>query len=234
MSPTITDTSGPHRGPGRPRRPDVEGLVLDATIQLLTERGLEGTTMSSVIERSGVARATVYLRWPNRQALIAAAVKRTTGRPILASTGSLEADLRRLVDRMGEVLGSPSFRAVFPAVVAAVTPEGGAPEPLLSFESMAPGLPVILKAYRDYAGSQGFRTDVPPGVVADLIVGAHFGHYMITGRPPTQAEREHIVEVIFDGLRRRDLGAVAGGSLIGPGRVSPRPGVGRPGPSGRQ
>jgi AcrR family transcriptional regulator len=193
----------PPRRPGRPRRPDVETVVLEATISLLTERGLEGTTMSAVVERSGVARATVYLRWPNRQALIASAVMRAAGRPILDSTGDLEADLRRMVDRMGDVLGSAMFRAVFPALVAAVTPQADAPGPLLSFESMAPGLPVIEKSYRDYAGSQGFRTDVPPGVVADLIVGAHFGHYIITGRPPTASVRDQLLDAVLEGLRRR-------------------------------
>ena len=178
--------------------------MLGAVIDLLAERGIDGTTVSAVVERSGVARATVYLRWRNRRALITAAVMRAAGRPILESTGNVEADLRRMVDRMGDVLGSATFRAVFPALVAAVTPQADAPEPLLSFESMAPGLPVIRTTYRDLAGSQGFRTDVPPGVVADLIVGAHFGHYMITGRPPTEAERGHIIEVVLAGLRRRD------------------------------
>src|SRR5512141_1816297 len=78
------------RAPGRPRRADVEDRVLGAAIELLSERGVDGLTTNAVVERSGVARATVYLRWPTRQALIAAAVRRAMGQPVIEPRGDIE------------------------------------------------------------------------------------------------------------------------------------------------
>src|SRR6478672_2503349 len=68
------------QGRGRPRDTDADSRVLRACVELLTELGAEATTMSAVIERSGVARATVYRRWPNREALLIAALREVKGR----------------------------------------------------------------------------------------------------------------------------------------------------------
>ena len=38
--------------------------MLRATIDLLAERGMEATTIQAVSDRTGIARATIYLRWP--------------------------------------------------------------------------------------------------------------------------------------------------------------------------
>lgn len=199
-----SDTTGQvTRHAGRPRRPDVEQVVLDAAIELLAERGIEGTTMSSVVERSGVARATVYLRWPNRQALITAAVRRSMGRPILASSDDVETDLRRASARIAEILDSPSFRGVFPALVAGLTRQGPGAQAPISFREVAPGVDVILNVYRDYAAAQGFRDDVAPELAVDLIVGSHLGHYIVTGRPPNARERDQLLDAVIEGLRRR-------------------------------
>jgi AcrR family transcriptional regulator len=207
VAPKSTAPDPASRHPGRPRRSDVEAVVLDAAIELLSERGIDGTTMSAVVERSGVARATVYLRWPTRHALILAAVRRSMGRPIVDSTNDVEADLRRGSDRLAEVLDSPSFRGVFPALVASLTRQGGGAEAPISFFAIAPGMHVILNVYRDYAAQQGFRPEVEPEVVLDLLLGSHLGHYLIRGRPPTAIEREQMLEAILDGLRAREPAA---------------------------
>ena len=174
--------------------------MLDATIALLTERGLDGTTMNAVIERSGVARATVYLRWPHRHVLLTAAIRRAMGRPILNTTGNVEDDLRAGAEQAQAVLASPAFRAVFPALVAALT--SGDPDARLSYDAIAPGSPDLAGEYAELAAAQGFRDDLPPRLVVDGIVGALIGYYISTGQPPDDAAREAILQVAFEGLRR--------------------------------
>src|SRR3954447_23225622 len=94
----------PSRPPGRPRRADVEQRVLDAAIQLLAERGVDAATMNEVVARSGVARAAVYPRWPTRQALMTAAVRRAMGQPVLEPSGEVMAALRRAAEQIRLVL----------------------------------------------------------------------------------------------------------------------------------
>ena len=59
--------------PGRQRSQAADEAILSATLDLLSERGYGGFTVSAVIDRSGVSSATLYRRWPTKQQLVAAA-----------------------------------------------------------------------------------------------------------------------------------------------------------------
>ena len=52
--------------------------ILDATIELLGERGLPGTSMNAVCERAGVAKTGVYWHFDNKAGLLAAAIEDLT------------------------------------------------------------------------------------------------------------------------------------------------------------
>jgi AcrR family transcriptional regulator len=51
-------------------------LVLDATFELLVERGYQGTTMASVAERAGSSKETLYAWFGSKQGLFAALIRR--------------------------------------------------------------------------------------------------------------------------------------------------------------
>src|SRR5262245_58995173 len=82
------------RHPGRPRRAAGDAAIIPAAVELMTDGGVEATTLTAVAERAGVARATVYLRWPTRSALVGAAARAAVGGNVLPLTGDIEHDLR--------------------------------------------------------------------------------------------------------------------------------------------
>jgi AcrR family transcriptional regulator len=195
--------AGARRRPGRPRNPDVDAIVLDAVADLLIEKGIEATTVSAAVRRSGVARATIYLRWPTRQALITAAIQRALGQPSVTSTNDLKADLSRASERLSRVFGSAAFRAVFPAVVDGLTRPRESTYAAVEYDTIAPGRDVLIRSYGENAAAQGFREAVPPELVADILIGAHVGYYLSNGAPPSPAIRDLILDIILEGLRRR-------------------------------
>lgn len=80
---------------GRPRNPAVDVAVLDAAMNLLGEVGYARLTMREVAARARVSKASVYLRWPNKVALVTDALgHRARAVPDLPDTGSLAADMR--------------------------------------------------------------------------------------------------------------------------------------------
>lgn len=171
-------------------------------MELLRERGPDGTTMSAVVKRSGVARATVYLRWPNRQALIAAALRRAAGHPPIDATGDLERDIRRSAEVAQQIFAEPAFRALLPAVVASVTarPANG---DQLSFEALAPGHGALASEYRALAARSGLRGDIRATLVPDIVLGAMMARVLTSNELPTPADAQQLVDVILDGLRVR-------------------------------
>jgi AcrR family transcriptional regulator len=91
---------GPAAGParaarGRPRDPGVDAAILAATVELLGEAGYARLTMDQVAVRARVSKSSLYLRWPNKVALVADALQhRARAVPEIPDTGSLPADMR--------------------------------------------------------------------------------------------------------------------------------------------
>lgn len=68
----MTDT--PKRGRGRPRREGADDEILAVTREMLRETGYNAVTLDAVAEHAGVAKTTLYRRWPSKSALVAAAL----------------------------------------------------------------------------------------------------------------------------------------------------------------
>ena len=64
------------RGRGRPRREDADATILTLTRTLLRESGYRAFNVDVVSERTGIAKTTIYRRWPSKGALVAAAIAR--------------------------------------------------------------------------------------------------------------------------------------------------------------
>jgi AcrR family transcriptional regulator len=62
------------RGRGRPRREGADQAILSATRELLREVGYARFNVDLAAERAGIAKTTIYRRWPTRGALVAAAI----------------------------------------------------------------------------------------------------------------------------------------------------------------
>ena len=44
--------------------------VLDATLELVAERGVDATSMDAIARKSGVSKATIYKHWADKDALL--------------------------------------------------------------------------------------------------------------------------------------------------------------------
>jgi len=194
------------RHAGRPRGPATDAAILQAVIELLAEAGLRGTTVDAVATRAGVARATVYLRWPTRDALLAAAARQALGQPIYPLTGHFATDLGSGASRARHALAQPLFVAIFPELARGLL----ARSPATDYDEIAPNRQRLARELRATAVAEDYRTDVDSTLPFDLIVGATLNHLLATGSTPSEADTARMVEVVVDGLRRRPDGPTSG------------------------
>ena len=61
---------------GRPRDTTREVAILRAAAELLSEVGYDHLTIESIAARAGVAKTTIYRRWPDKAALVVAVIER--------------------------------------------------------------------------------------------------------------------------------------------------------------
>lgn len=71
---TTAAPTAPRRKRGRPRVAGLDEKILEATRELVAERGIAGASMSAIADRAGCGKPTIYLRWPDRRAVIQAAL----------------------------------------------------------------------------------------------------------------------------------------------------------------
>lgn len=75
MEPVLGDSHDRPPAKGRPRSEAVSRSIVEATLDLIAEHGaVADVSVEAVAERSGVSKATIYRRWPSKEALVAAAV----------------------------------------------------------------------------------------------------------------------------------------------------------------
>lgn len=62
------------RGPGRPRNQAKDEAILAAAQALFLEKGFDGVSVDAIAEAAGVAKATVYARFPDKETLLKTAI----------------------------------------------------------------------------------------------------------------------------------------------------------------
>jgi AcrR family transcriptional regulator len=80
----------------RPRSAQAHRKVVDAAVQLFSERGIDATSMDAIAEASGVSKATIYKHWPDKDSLCLEVMGYLHGldeEPPVFDSGDFRADL---------------------------------------------------------------------------------------------------------------------------------------------
>jgi AcrR family transcriptional regulator len=98
------ETQQPARPARRRRGRVLEDALLQAAWQQLQAAGYAAFTIDAVARAVGTSRAVIYRRWPNRAALVLAAVRAHTGTVVghVPDTGSLEGDVLALLHQFAQ------------------------------------------------------------------------------------------------------------------------------------
>jgi AcrR family transcriptional regulator len=158
-----TEPSGTRRPGGRTER--TRRAALDATLELLGERGYAELTVEAVADRSGVHKTTLYRRWESAEGLVAAALLMGTEQEWAApDTGSLEGDLRAVTVELVRFFTEPGLRELPIASISAAFLSPRAADALREFyvDRHARSAAIVERALA--------RGEVPPGTDAVEVV----------------------------------------------------------------
>jgi AcrR family transcriptional regulator len=160
---------------GRPRHPATQDAILQATIELLTEVGVDGTTTNAIVARSGSSKATIYRRWASRDALILDALRTVFGGGTndIQYVVDLEQELgvtRAAARRGARVFDSRIFREGFPTAARELLSGG-----LIGQRFRADVFKPIRKAAKARLREVAARGEMDPSVDADLLFDLIYG-----------------------------------------------------------
>jgi AcrR family transcriptional regulator len=163
--------------PGRPRDPEVDRRIAHAALELFGDAGWAGFAMETVARRAGVGKASVYLRWSTKEALLTDAVAMRLGRVTDVDTGTLAGDLVQLATQMLDVYAGEAGRAALRLALEAAAIPGVAEH----YEAMRLAQ---IRAARAIVRRGITRGELPAGtsvtLLLDTLVGGAMMHAVTT------------------------------------------------------
>ena len=169
--------SAPPTAPGRPRDPEVDRRIAQAALDVFGETGWAGFAMEAVAKRAGVGKASLYLRWSNKEALLTDAL--TAGLPRISDvdTGTLHGDLAELATQILDLYLGPANRAAMRLNLEATTIPGIAEH----YEALRTSQVFAARAIvRRGIGRGELPESVPITLLLDTLVGGAMMHAMTT------------------------------------------------------
>ncbi|MFI6979494.1 TetR/AcrR family transcriptional regulator [Embleya sp. NPDC050154] len=205
LADTTTEPGGadkPRRG--RPRSEEAERAILGATLRLLdAHRSIAAISVEAVAQEAGVGKATIYRRWPGKEALIVAAVEAAEAMPAVLKGRSLREDLILVLEHMrlqavdkrgdglmgmlsGEIRSHPELHRRYHEVVV---------------EKRRAILRGLLQRGVD---SGELRADLPMEVLMDLVTGPILVRKLVRENASLEPELPgQIADALLGGIRAR-------------------------------
>lgn len=187
---------------GRPRDPGLDARIRERALDLLLDRGIEGTTMDEIAARAGAGKASVYRRWPSKEDLVLDALDHVVRAEVpIPDTGSLRTDLELAWGDLLRFVASPRGRVLIRLLLAAPGPAEGLER---VHRNLWARQQEMAAASLERARDRGeLRADVADDVVIDQLMGPILAR-VVTGRPlPDASDVPRLVELTLHGIGAR-------------------------------
>ncbi len=173
-------------------------VIINTAAELLAEHGLAGTTVEAISARSGVAKSTIYRHWPDKRAVLLAAVEAIVPAATAQDTGSLREDLTAFAGDVARIIGTPPTAALIPALIEAAERDPELARLLADFTAQRrqPVHDAVARAVE--RGEIGAGRDLD--LVDGLLLGPLFYRRLLSRQPITREFTERVVETFLTAL----------------------------------
>jgi AcrR family transcriptional regulator len=194
---------GEHRRPGRPRDPGYDKVILDATFEILLDKGYAGLTIDGVAARTGVGRPTIYRRWQSKPALVIAALTQSPNLSLAPDTGSLRDDLLAFQRDQVKLMDRPASRRITAGLVADLVAD---PELAETYLGDYVGLrqTSVREALQRGIERGELRADADLALIYDLLIGPLFMRSVVRGELLGPDMAEQTVELVLTAFGTRE------------------------------
>jgi AcrR family transcriptional regulator len=188
---------------GRPRSPEIHQEILTAAEQLLLEGGYAALSIEAVALRAGVAKTTVYRRWPSRLAIVSEVLSDANKRwPMPAPQGGSAYDDLIILYR-NWVAGMSGAGRVIPSLIAESIQNPKLAE-LLHAKFVRPRRALAIGIIESAVdrGELAKWTDAETAI--DMFMGRMWYRLLVTGAAVRSDDGPRVVTLLLDGLRHAE------------------------------
>ena len=193
-------TEGCGGGRGRPRDPNIDRAVIEATQTQLAASGYHRMSVDTIAAAAGTTKATIYKRWASKADLATAAVSALIEEEAPPDTGSALGDLLAYLEVFRRRIEHNRGMGIIGALLAEQT---HTPELLDLFRErvLLPRRSLIRRALEKAADRGEIREDVDLDITVSMLIGSYYAEY-ITGRQIPDGWAAQTVGTIWSGIRK--------------------------------
>jgi AcrR family transcriptional regulator len=191
---------------GRPRDARADRAILDATLELIAERGVHGFRTEDVAARAAVGKGTIYRRYRSKDALVTAAVAALVREEItLPDTGSTRGDLLVLMREAVALYRSSPAARLMPNLIGAMAEQ---PELARAVRDgfLASRRTALSEVLRRGVERGDLRPDLDLELALDVLGGPLFYRLLVTGGPLDERLAEGVADLILRGFAPDESG----------------------------
>lgn len=185
---------------GRPRSTVVDQAVMSTALDLVADGGLRAVTIEAIAARCGVAKTTIYRRWPNRAAVVMDAFMARVGSQALFEPDEPFVDgVRRQMRAMAK-----AFRGEDGELVKALLAESQFdPELARAFRERwtSPRREMALVHFRRGAEQGAIRRDADLETAVDQLFAPFYYRLQMETGPLSNAYVDALFDQIMQGLK---------------------------------
>jgi AcrR family transcriptional regulator len=183
---------------GRPRSDRAHRAILDAARAELVEHGFSRLRLEHVAARAGVGKATIYRRWPSKEALAQDLLAELAAPHIaVADAGDTRSELRSCVATAMHAVADTPFGAVIRALLSQIATNPDLGDPFRATVVRARRDEVARVVARGIARGD-LRADADADVATELLVGPVYFRLMFGGEL-SDAFADRIADTVFRG-----------------------------------
>jgi AcrR family transcriptional regulator len=194
----LAQTKAPTRG--RPRQASAGKAIVDATLELLAERGFQAATIEAIADRAGVGRNTIYRRWASKEELIVDALQELVVDLDFQEDGHVYALLLDWIRDFIRVFGDPLYGRILPVVLGELQQNPDFAR-IYSEQIVQPRYDALLEFLRAAVERGELHPDADPEQIVDLLAAPPFVRALPVGLPPvSERYAEELLETIWRGI----------------------------------
>lgn len=187
----------------RPRSDEARRKAIEATSELIAERGVINLSIEEVAARSGVAKSTIYRHWSDRTSLIIDTVNASFQHVRVPDTGSLRGDLEAFFGHMSRADLSGRAGQIMPCLVDAARRD---PEMAAVLDRIGSEREHLIATIIERARQRGEIDEEFAGLDIEKLVGIVVGpivfHKLVRRRTLTPEYVKACLDVVLAGLTR--------------------------------
>ncbi|MGW2276690.1 TetR/AcrR family transcriptional regulator [Streptomyces sp. NPDC001770] len=184
--------------------------ILEAALELCTERGYGRVTVEAIAARAGVSKKTIYRWWPAKSGILMEIFTDVLADAApFADTGDIEADLRRHIGLAVQLLGTPPYGPAYAGILSELHHDEDLARDLAE-RVVDPRVDLAVTLLVQAQDRGQIPSGADPRLMVELLYGPVYYRHVLRKPPQDEAAIAALVAVVLRGPEA-EAGGPSGG-----------------------